>query len=235
MYGSIRETNPTEEQPAVSLGGGIASTAEYRYHYEHRKDLAGHIWAVAIHDPDRKVVVDEDGKPTSLPWVLDSLHEASGNSMARGKRLWNEELKPKVGPYDKIDLHYGLARYLLVPLSAGLTLAGSRPAFDAASILQQRYVNAVPQVRVERIQVQSRDSMAIFVPSAAIKFDKPFHPLCPGREKTPRLPRVESELQALFNDAGEQVIEEEEQEQLSGPTIVTPSIYNVRSLNRPQN
>jgi hypothetical protein len=227
MIGAIRQTDPTEPQDAGTFGG-IASTAEYRYMYEHRKDLAGHVWAVAAHHPDLPITVDEDGRPTSLPWVLDSLHEASGNSMARGKRLWTEELKPKVGGFEKFDLHYGLARYLLVPLSAGLTLADNRPDLDAANLLQQRNVNDVAQVRVERVKVETRDSMlAQFAPMAAITFDKPFRPLCPGREKTPRLPRIESELQALFNDAGElkDVVEEEqEQEQRSGT--------NVRSLGR---
>jgi len=238
MYGTIRETDPTEKQTAVSLGGGIASTAEYRYMYEHKKDLAGHVWAVAIHDPTCKITVTGDGRPTSQPWVLDSLHEASGNSMARGKRLWNEEMKPRVGPYDKFDLHYGQARYLLVPLSAGLTLAGNRPDLDAASLLKQRDVNGVHQVRVERIKVEARDSLlSEYVPAPAITFDKPFRPLCPGREKVPRLPRIESELQALFNDAGErQAIEEENEEiQLSGPTNRVSSIYGVRSLDRPPN
>lgn len=240
MCGSIRQADQSEPQDAVSLGG-IASTAEYRYMYEHKKDLAGHIWAVAVHHPDREITVAEDGRPTSLPWNLESLHEASGNAMARGKRVWNEELKAKVGVFDKFDLHYGLARYLLVPLSAGLTLAGNRPDLDIANILQQRDVNGVAQVRVERIQVQSRDTMlAMFAPKGAGAFDKPFRPIRPGREHVPHLPRVESELAALFNDAGEhQVIEEEEEEepqeaqQLSGATAAAPSIYGVSSPPTP--
>jgi hypothetical protein len=213
----------------------MASTAAYRYMYEHRKDLAGHIWAVAVHHPDRKITVAADGRPTSLPWDLDGLHEASGNAMARGKRVWNEELRAKVGSFDKFDLHYGLARYLLVPLSANLTLDGYRPDLDTATLLQQRAVNDVAQVRVERMQVQTRNAMlAQFVPAAAITFDKPFRPLCPGRERAPRLPRIESELQALFTDAGELVaVEEEEEEHLSGATRVASSINNVSSLGRP--
>jgi hypothetical protein len=214
----------------------MASTAAYRYMYEHRKDLAGHIWAVAVHHPDRKITVAADGRPTSLPWDLDGLHEASGNAMARGKRVWNEELRAKVGSFDKFDLHYGLARYLLVPLSANLTLDGYRPDLDTATLLQQRAVNDVAQVRVERMQVQTRNAMlAQFVPAAAITFDKPFRPLCPGRERAPRLPRIESELQALFIDAGELVAveEEEEEEHLSGATRVASSINNVSSLGTP--
>ena len=30
-----------------------------------------------MHDPGRKITDAEDGKPTSLPWDLKSLHEAS--------------------------------------------------------------------------------------------------------------------------------------------------------------
>jgi hypothetical protein len=236
MNGSVRQTDPPEPEGPVAFGG-IASTAEYRYMYEHRKDLAGHIWAVAVHRPDRKITVAADGRPTSLPWDLDGLHEASGNAMARGKRVWNEELRAKVGAFDKFDLHYGLARYLLVPLSANLTPNGNRPDLDTATLLQQRAVNDVPQVRVERMQVQTRDAMlAQFVPAAAVTFNKPFRPLCPGRERAPRLPRIESELQALFTDAGELVgVEEgeEEEEHLSGATRVASSINNVSSLARP--
>jgi hypothetical protein len=234
MNGSVRETEPPDPQPPAALGV-MSAAAEYRWSYEHRKDLAGHIWAVAVHHPDRKITVAEDGRPISQPWDLESLHEASGNAMARGKRCWNEEMKSEFGAFERFDLHYGLARYLLVPLSAGLTLAGDRPDLDTANLLQQRGVNDIAQVRVERMQVQTRTAMlAQFVPAAAITFDKPFRPLCPGREKAPRLPRVESELQALFDDAGELVgVQEEQEERLSGATRVTSPISNVSSFGRP--
>jgi len=74
--------------------------------------------------------------------------------MGIGKKTWSEELKPKVGAFEKFDLHNGLARYALVPLSAGLTLASNRPDLDSTNLLQQRQVNEVPQIRIERMEVQ---------------------------------------------------------------------------------
>jgi hypothetical protein len=233
MIGTIRQDAPVEAQEGVPR---VASSASYRYMFEHGKDLANHIWAVAIHDPDRKIAVAADGRPTSLPWELESLHEASGNAMGRAKRVWSEDLKPKVGAFEKFDLHYGLARYALVPLSAGLTLASNRPDLDTTNLVHQRQVNEVTQIRIERMEVQIKGSMlAQFAPADAIVYDRPFQPLHPSRERAPRLPRVESELQALFNDAGELVdVEEEEGEEdvlhLPGAPVAP---YNVRSLGTP--
>jgi hypothetical protein len=230
MIGTIRQGAPIEPHDGIP---GVASSASYRYMFEHGKDLANHIWAVAVHHPDRKITVAADGKPTSLPWEVESLHEASGNAMGRGKRVWAEELKPKVGSYERFDLHYGLARYALVPASAGLTLATNRPDLDTTNLMQQRQVNEVHQIRVERIEVQQRGAMiAQFVPAEASMYDRPYRPIRPGRERAPRLPRVESELQALFNDAGERIEDQEEEEEeeeimvhLSGVPSVTA--YNV--------
>jgi len=232
MIGTIRQDAPVEPREGVPR---VASSASYRYMFEHGKDLANHIWAVAVHHPDRKTTVAADGRPTSLPWEVNSLHEASGNAMGIGKKIWSEELKPKVGAFEKFDLHYGLARYALVPLSAGLTLASNRPDLDTTNLVQQRQVNEVPQIRIERMEVQIKGSMlAQFAPADAIMYDRPFQPLHPSRERAPRLPRVESELQALFNDAGELVdVEEEEGEEdvlhLPGAPVAP---YNVRSLGR---
>jgi hypothetical protein len=91
MHGSIRRDGPSEQAAfAHYVAGGLASTAEYRYAFEHKKDLANHVWAVALHCPDTKITVDADGKPTDLPWTLEGVHEASGNALARGKMLWRE-------------------------------------------------------------------------------------------------------------------------------------------------
>jgi len=236
MVGSVREVDPP--CPDVVAIDGIYSTAAIRYMYEHKKDLAGHIWAVAVHHPDRQITVAQDGRPTSLPWDLQSLHDASGNAKAKGKRVWSEELQPKLGAFHKFDTHYGLARYLYVPTWANPKVSSIRLETDVNNLIQQRAVADVPQVRIERIQVQTRDAMlAQFVPAAAITYDKPFQPLCPGRGRAPRLPRVESELQELFDDAGERVWVGEEQEdldeELTGATRVASSMNNVSSFARP--
>lgn len=84
MHGTVRRHGPSEEEEAA-FSGGAASSAKYRCLREHKKDLANHIWAVAMHFPKSDVIVDRNGRPTCVPWILESVHEASGNAMARGR------------------------------------------------------------------------------------------------------------------------------------------------------
>lgn len=209
MNGAIRQGGPTEEEVA-NTAGGLASNAEFRYAFEHKKDLAGHVWVVALHKPERKSAVDSEGRPTALPWTLDGVYEASGNAMARGKRLWRDRLSQKQGRFDRMDSHYGFARYLLVPHETCTAAAGSsRQSIGSGQSVP--WIESTAQVRVERIKVMPQGEMAtMFAPAEAILFDKPFQPLCKGREQERErkaVAKLEAELLDLFNAAGEDTAE----------------------------
>ena len=209
MNGAIRHDGPTEED-AANFAGGLASTPEYRYAFEHKKDLADHVWVVALHDPERKSAVSSEGRPTALPWALDGAYEASGNAMARGKRLWRDELSQKQGRFDRMDSHYGFARYLLVPQETSKAAAGSsRQSIGSGQSVP--LTESTAQVRIERIRITSQGEMvAMFAPAEAILFDKPFQHLCKGREherERKAVANVEAELLDLFNAAGEDAAE----------------------------
>lgn len=209
MQGFIRRDGPSEEEVA-NFSGGLASTAEYRYKFEHKKDLANHVWAVALHSPERKISVDDEGRPLELPWSLEAVLEASGNAMARGKRLWGDKLAQKQGRFDRLDSHYGFARYLLVPHAVNKAAADNwRQSIGG---IQQLYSpDNTAQIRVERIKVMPQGEMvAMFAPAEAILFDKPFQPLCKGREHVKEgkaAAQTEAELLDLFSAAGEKVKE----------------------------
>jgi hypothetical protein len=251
MHGSIRRDGPSEQAAfAHYVAGGLASTAEYRYAFEHKKDLANHVWAVALHCPDTKITVDADGKPTDLPWTLEGVHEASGNALARGKMLWREKLAQKQGRFDRLDSHYGFARYLLVPHAA---LANSTGAINnkrhslssALHLVPSHSTDHTAQIRVERIKVMPQGEMvAMFAPAEAILFDKPFQALCKGRDKGNReaVAKVQAELLDLFSAAGEDVAEhahqpaQEEKEDfvvVRDLRLLTPPPIRRKSLRSP--
>jgi hypothetical protein len=214
MHGSIRTDGPSEADVSVAhLAGGLASTAQDRYYFEHKKDLANHVWAVALHDPERAIKVNDQGKPISLPWSLESVHEASGNAMARGKRLWRDKLASRQGRFDRLDSHYGFARYLLVPhaMNEGQTGSSGSPQRIGNNTKQ---LERTPQIRVERFKVMPEGELvAMFAPAQGILFDKPFQPLCPGREKDlEATAKVEAELVDLFSAAGEDLDDITEQD-----------------------
>ena len=211
MNGAIRHDGPTENDTA-NFGGGLASTAEERYAFEHKKDLANHVWVVTLHNPERTRAVDTKGKPTGLPWALEGVYEASGNAMARGKRLWRDKLAQKQGRFDRMDSHYGFARYLLVPRetsTAAAAVSSKRMSIGSGQSIPS--TDRAPQVRVERIKVMPQGEMvAMFSPAEAILFDNPFQPLCKGREQEQTrkaVARVETELLDLFSAAGEDAAE----------------------------
>jgi hypothetical protein len=251
MHGSIRRDGPSEQAAfAHYVAGGLASTVEYRYAFEHKKDLANHVWAVALHCPDTKITVDADGKPTDLPWTLEGVHEASGNALARGKMLWREKLAQKQGRFDRLDSHYGFARYLLVPHAA---LANSTGAINnkrhslssALHLVPSHSTDRTAQIRVERIKVMPQGEMvAMFAPAEAILFDKPFQALCKGRDKGNReaVAKVQAELLDLFSAAGEDVAEhahqpaQEEKEDfvvVRDLRLLTPPPIRRKSLRSP--
>jgi hypothetical protein len=237
MNGAIRRDGPTEDDVA-NLAGGLASTAEYRYAFEHKKDLANHVWVVALHNPEHKTVVASEGKPTGLPWALEGVYEASGNAMARGKRLWRDKLLQKQGRFDRMDSHYGFARYLLVPHETRTTTAESR-RMSIGSGQQVPMTESTAQIRVERIKVMPHGEMvAMFAPAEAILFDKPFQPLCKGREKEKErqaVARVEAELLDLFSAAGEDIAEHNVKVAVPpDPRTLTPPPIRRRSLRSPQ-
>lgn len=205
MHGSVR-TEKAGERPQ-SRGGALdgkafrMTLAEGKWLFEHKKDLANHVWVVAVHRPHTarydEGVTEEDGRPSDLPWTLESAHPASGNALARGKRLWNEGMAKQHGNYDRLDRHYGFARYLLLPASIGVEALGKEDV--------QGVIESAPQIRVERLRVFDRgegELEAWFAPAEAILFNKPFRPLCPGREDVTAR-HFEREMQALLEDAGE--------------------------------
>jgi hypothetical protein len=239
MNGAIRHDGPTETDLA-NTAGGLASTAEYRYAFEHKKDLANHVWVVALHNPERKSAVDSEGRPTALPWALEGVYEASGNAMARGKRLWRDKLAQKQGRFDRMDSHYGFARYLLVPQEVSTTAASSRRK-SIGSDQSVPLTECAPQIRVERIKVMPQGEMvAMFAPAEAILFDKRFQPLCRGREhesERKAVARVEAELLDLFSAAGENAAEHNiallARAPSPAPRIPTPPPINRRTLRSP--
>jgi hypothetical protein len=247
MHGSIRRDGPSEQEAfAHYVAGGLASTAEYRYSFEHKKDLANHVWAVALLRPDCKITVDQEGKPTQLPWTLEGVHEASGNAMARGKRLWRDKLAQKQGRFDRLDSHYGFARYMLVPHAAltdstGAGNSSKRHSLSSAlHLVPSHSTDRTAQIRVERIKVMPHGEMvAMFAPAEAILFDKPFQPLCKSREKAKERDKVQAELLDLFSAAGEDVAEhqhEQEEEDVVGvkdPRLLTPPPIRRKSLRSP--
>ena len=231
MNGAIRHDGPTEEDHA-NTAGGLASTAEYRYAFEHKKDLADHVWVVALHNPESKRAVDSEGRPTALPWTLEGVYEASGNAMARGKRLWRDKLSQKQGRFDRMDSHYGFARYLLVPQETS-TAAASIRRQSISSGQSVPSTESAPQVRVERIKVMSQGEMvAMFAPAEAILFDKPFQPLCKGREQERErkaVAKVEAELLDLFSAAGEDAAEHN----IVVPAPAPDPVLDLRDLTPP--
>jgi hypothetical protein len=249
MHGSIRRDGPSEQEAfAHYVAGGLASTAEYRYSFEHKKDLANHVWAVALHSLDRKITVDREGKPTELPWTLEGVHEASGNAMARGKRIWRDRLAQKQGRFDRLDSHYGFARYMLVPHAAlvNSTGAGSTKRHSLSSALHlipSHSTDRTAQIRVERIKVMPHGEMvAMFAPAEAILFDKPFQPLCKSREKAKErdaAAKVQAELLDLFSAAGEDVAEHAHNDKdddvivVKNPRLLTPPPIRRKSLRSP--
>lgn len=205
MHGSIRRDRPSEAEAAAAVGGGLVSTAESKYLFEHKKDLAGHVWLVAMHFPERKIEVDETGRPISLPWVLESVQEASGNAMGRAKRLWREDMVKTQGPFDRLDLHYGFARYLLVPLMASMDLSDGK-RLTIGGVQCGLAWNTTAQIRVERIKVvEEQEMLAMFAPRQAILYDKPFHPIRQKGREGRRGPDVRAELLDLFDAAGEKL------------------------------
>lgn len=206
MHGSIRRDGPSETDVAPSgVGGGLVSEAESKYLFEHKKDLAGHVWVVAMHFPEKyqKISVDETGRPVSLPWILESVQEASGNAMGRAKRLWREEMVQKEGTFDRLDLHYGFARYLLVPLRASMGLNGGK-RLSIGGVQRGLAWNTTAQIRVERIKVvEEKEMLAMFAPQQAILYDKPFRPLRQKGKDGRRSADVRAELLDLFDVAGE--------------------------------
>jgi hypothetical protein len=239
MNGAIRQEGPTENDLA-NTAGGLASTAEYRYAFEHKKDLANHVWVVALHNPERKCAVDGEGRPTALPWALEGVYEASGNAMARGKRLWRDKLAQRQGRFDRMDSHYGFARYMLVPHEVSTAAASSRRK-SIGSDQSVPLTDCAPQIRVERIKVMPQGEMvAMFAPAEAILFDKPFQPLCKGREhesERKAVARVEAELLDLFSAAGENAAEHNiavpARAPSPAPRIPTPPPINRRILRSP--
>lgn len=200
MFGAILREGPEDPQNALALlssgGTGLAATPGYRYLFESRKDLANHVWAVATHSPSAAITVNAQGRPTTFPWALESVHEVAGNGMARGKRLWREKMQPQHGPFDRLDVHYGLARYLLVPAEANATVA--RPAARSADVIQGIALHALPQIRIERIRVESETDplLAQFSPAAAVQYNRPPTALR-GRfspDRSPAAHRVEADL-----------------------------------------
>lgn len=242
MNGAIRQDGPSEEEVA-NFAGGLASTAEYKYSFEHKKDLANHVWAVALHNPEHESAVDSDGKPTQLPWALEGVYEASGNAMARGKRLWKDKLAQTQGGFDRLDSHYGFARYLLVPretkttIPTGSSISSSSRRQSIGSGQQVPSTDCTAQIRVERIKVMPQGEMvAMFAPAEAILFDKPFQPLCKGREKEKEreaVAKVEAELLDLFSAAGEDV-KEHNVVVPPDPRTLTPPPIRRRSLRTPE-
>lgn len=210
MHGSIRteaRARVDERPQSRGAGGGALdgkaftmTLAEGKWLFEHKKDLANHVWVVAVHRPHeagRQARVSEYGRPMDLPWTLESVHPASGNALARGKRLWNEQMARTHGTFDRLDRHYGFARYLLLPTSIGVNALGKEDV--------QQAIESAPQIRVERLRVFEKGEgqlEAWFAPAEAILFNKPFRPLCPGREDVAAR-HFEREMQELLDAAGE--------------------------------
>lgn len=240
MQGHIRRDGPSGQEAAsnIDFTGGLAATPEYKYSFEHKKDLANHVWVVALHDPSRTIAVDDEGKPTQLPWTLEGVFEASGNAMARGKRLWRDKLAQTQGRFDRLDSHYGFARYLLIPLAAGNGSSMSSRRTSVCGEQQRLSIEGTAQIRVERIKVMPQGEMvAMFAPAEAILFDKPFQPLYKGRteeKEREAAEKVEADLLSLLSAAGESAAEHNVTLPAPDPRTLTPPPIRRTSLRSPQ-
>jgi hypothetical protein len=170
--------------------------------------------------------------------------------MARGKRLWRDRLAQKQGRFDRLDSHYGFARYLLVPQAAMANSTGTinhkrHSLSSALHLVPSHSTDRTAQIRVERIKVMPQSEMvAMFAPAEAILFDKPFRPLCESRENARErdaAAKVQAELLDLFSAAGEDVAEHQREQKkeedevvvIKDPRLLTPPPIRRKSLMGP--
>lgn len=110
-----------------------------------------------------------------------------------------------------MDSHYGFARYLLVPHETSTAATGSSSRQSIGSGHSVPVTESTAQIRVERIKVMPQGEMVtMFAPAEAILYNKPFQPLCKGREQERErkaVAKVEAELLDLFSAAGEDAAE----------------------------
>lgn len=110
-------------------------------------------------------------------------------------------MQPTEGKFDRLDLHFGYARYLLVPQSAGITVSDKRQSIGG---MQRDTMSGIAQIRVERIKIMPEEEMlAWFAPAEAITYNKIFRPLVSTNTILPDAPKVEAELLDLLSDADE--------------------------------
>ncbi|KAK6440114.1 hypothetical protein LTR95_003658 [Oleoguttula sp. CCFEE 5521] len=186
MHGDLLTQNPIPELPPTREMLGSTTLSECRYLFERRKDLAHHVWVVAVHQPARVALSASammGQEEITQPWRVESIHPVSGNALARAKRLWTEGMQLQNGSFDRVDFHYGAARYILLPAS---TTASHRSRYVNSPGLSGKRglkIEREPQIRVERIKVYGQGEMvAWFAPAEAIVREKVWRPLCPGRE-----------------------------------------------------
>ncbi|KAK5111001.1 hypothetical protein LTR62_005376 [Meristemomyces frigidus] len=132
-------------------------------------DLPSHIWVVAVYQPGslwsteklwkpagkttppehRSNAVEQEDIPSAITgWHIDSVHHTSFKAMARAKQAWNEVFMDKVGRCQKVREHYGFARLALRPAPIGKDK-------KLSSKSAPRYHDADPQIRIERVKVNS--------------------------------------------------------------------------------
>nr|OQO18022.1 hypothetical protein B0A51_13630 [Rachicladosporium sp. CCFEE 5018] len=191
MHGELLTRNPIPELPPTREMLGSTTLSECRYLFERRKDLAHHVWVVAVHQPARVALSASaimGQEELTHPWRVESIHPVSGNALARAKHLWTEGMQLQNGSFDRVDFHYGAARYILLPAS---TTASHRSRYVNSPGLSGKRglkIEREPQIRVERVKLYGEGEMvAWFAPAEAIVREKARSPVKDGGLSLPPL------------------------------------------------
>lgn len=198
----------------------LMTEAQARHCFAASKDLPGHIWVVAIHRPPSSSPPALSGRykyprrptgseaPDYTPWKLDSLHPVSGNALARAKDLWRKEFSHEYGRAERREMGCGFARWELhhiqKPSTDAPLVIPATPTSPTSIASNLPLVNNIPSIvagpviRIERLPLTAAGEMTSpHLPPAAIRFDKPFQPLCPERVFVPQSP-VEQAVEEVF-------------------------------------
>ncbi|KAM0720402.1 hypothetical protein Q7P37_004538 [Cladosporium fusiforme] len=198
----LRGVVPTPDVAGeTGVGAGPAEKEKARVALEFGKDKPGCVWIVAVSNPervgDREGVGVEESRPKSLTWTVDSVAATQGQAVARAARLWSDDMLRNEGPFELLSFHYGLARWVLVPVA----VLGSLPARPGSGCCQlhRDLADGVPQICLERVQVMPATGLLdVGLPPQAVLFEGTFRPFRSDEE------RVEEAMRLLREAAGEE-------------------------------
>lgn len=214
VRGVVVRRNVLEEEK-MGVGEGPAPKEDARVNLEFARDKAGCVWVVSVCRPEVEGV--GAGTPKGLIWEVDGAVATQGQAMARDEcfqllshgnlsvdiifsaafRIWSDTFHRHEGPFEMLNFHYGMARWVLVPMTAVADLP--RPA-TGSSELHRDLAAGVPQIRLERVELTPEEGLLdVGLPPQAVMYEKPFIPLRSEAQK------VEGDLRGLMEAAGERV------------------------------